>query len=64
MCDISVLSPVLVKEAENITGIKNAKEAVEFILRKYIESIDRIQLLKYQGKNIWEGNLEKMREIF
>ncbi len=31
-------------------------------LKEYIKSNKRKQILKYQGKNIWEGNLQEMRK--
>lgn len=46
MCDVSVLNPVLVKEAENYSGISDSKEAVEFVLRLYLKNIEKSKSLK------------------
>lgn len=46
MCSVNVLNPVLVKEAENYSGISDSKEAVEFVLRLYVEKAEKLKSLK------------------
>lgn len=60
MCDVSVLNPVLVKEAEAYSGVSDSKEAVEFVLRLYLKNIEKSKSLKSafkesfaDAKKIW-----------
>lgn len=46
MCDVSVLNPVLVKKAENYSGISDSKKAVEYILRLYLKDSEKNEALK------------------
>lgn len=51
MCDVSVLNPVLVKEAETYSGIENSKDAVEFVLRLYIKDSKKNETLRTAFKD-------------
>lgn len=62
MCDITAISPSLVKKAEEYTGISDSKKAVEHILRLYFEKSNKKKILNFQNSNIWEGNLDEMRD--
>lgn len=62
MCDVSVLNPDLVKEAEEYSGLSDSKKAVEYILRLYFETNNKKKILNFQNSKIWEGNLDEMRD--
>ncbi len=63
MCNVATLSPNLVKEAKKYSGITDAKKAVEHILRLYFEKQNKKKILEFQNSNIWEGDLNEMRDI-
>ena len=52
---------LLVKEAMKITGIQTESEVIINALKEYIRRNRQLEILKYKGSNIWEGNLEEMR---
>lgn len=54
MCDVNVLNPVLVKEAENYSGISDSKEAVEFVLRLYVKNAEKFESLKSAFKESFD----------
>jgi Arc/MetJ family transcription regulator len=56
------LDETLVKRAMEISGINTKKAVVNMILNEYIRRNNQKNILKYRGKKIWEGDLEKMRE--
>jgi Arc/MetJ family transcription regulator len=56
------LDETLVKKAMEISGINTKKAVVNMILNEYIRRNNQKNILKYRGKKIWEGDLEKMRE--
>lgn len=62
MCDVQTLNKTLVKEAESYTGISDSKEAVETVLRSYFENVNRKKILEFQNSNVWQGDLNEMRE--
>jgi Arc/MetJ family transcription regulator len=49
----------LVKKAMEITGMNTKKAVINMILNDYIRRNNQKNLLKYRGKKIWEGDLEK-----
>jgi Arc/MetJ family transcription regulator len=55
------LDEQLVKEAMAVSGEKSQKETIHTALRNYIRIGRRREILHYQGKGIWEGNLDEMR---
>jgi Arc/MetJ family transcription regulator len=56
------LDETLVKKAMEISGTNTKKAAIHMILSEYIRKNKQKNILKYRGKKIWEGDLEKMRE--
>jgi Arc/MetJ family transcription regulator len=56
------LDDTLVKKAMEISGQNTKKAAINTILSEYIRKYNQKNILKYRGKKIWEGDLEKMRE--
>ena len=55
------LDELLLAEAMKISGITTKKAVLELVLREYLRKNNMKKILKYRGKNIWEGNLEEMR---
>lgn len=51
----------LVREVMETYNLKSIKEAVNFSLRKTVESKKRAKLLDLKGKVRWEGSLDEMR---
>jgi Arc/MetJ family transcription regulator len=56
------LDDTLVKKAMEISGQNTKKAAINAILSEYIRKYNQKNILKYRGKKIWEGDLEKIRE--
>jgi Arc/MetJ family transcription regulator len=56
------LDETLVKKAMKISGITTKKAVINMILSDYIRKNNQKNILKYRGKKIWDGDLEKMRE--
>lgn len=56
------LDEILIKEAMKMSGIHTKKAVIHMALQEYIKMNKRKQILKYQGQNIWEGDLEEMRK--
>jgi Arc/MetJ family transcription regulator len=56
------LDEILVKKAMEISGIDTKKAVIHMLLSEYIRKNNQKNILKYRGKKIWEGDLEKMRE--
>jgi Arc/MetJ family transcription regulator len=56
------LDETLVKKAMEISGANTKKAAINMILSEYIRKNNQKNILKYRGKKIWEGDLEKTRE--
>jgi Arc/MetJ family transcription regulator len=56
------LDETLVKKAMEISGTNTKKAAINMILSEYIRKNNQKNILKYRGKKIWEGELEKIRE--
>lgn len=54
---------LLIKEAMQITGIQSENEIIIKALQEYIKKIKQLEILKYKGSHIWEGNLEQMRTV-
>ncbi|MBR0033180.1 MAG: type II toxin-antitoxin system VapB family antitoxin [Treponema sp.] len=53
----------LVKEAMQITGIQTENEVIIRALKEYIRLNRQLEILKYKGSHVWEGNLEEMRSV-
>jgi Arc/MetJ family transcription regulator len=56
-----IIDDLLMKEAQNISGIKTKKETVEEALRLLVSVKKQADIRKFRGKLHWEGDLEKMR---
>ena len=56
-----VLDDKLVEEGMRLTGVKTKRELVNLALRELIERRRRKNLLKFEGKIEWEGNLNEIR---
>ena len=57
---VNVDNALLVK-AMKISGIKTKTAVLDLTLREYLRKNTMKQLLKYRGKNIWEGDIMEMR---
>jgi Arc/MetJ family transcription regulator len=55
------LDDALIKEAMEISGMNSKKAVINMVLKEYIRKNNLKKILKYRGKDIWEGNLEEMR---
>jgi Arc/MetJ family transcription regulator len=53
----------LIQEVMATYNLTSIKEAVNFSLKKTIESKKRSNLLSLKGKVKWEGNLDEMRKV-
>ena len=53
----------LVKEAMQITGIQTENEVIIRALKEYIRLNRQLEILKYKGSHVREGDLEEMRSI-
>lgn len=56
-----VIDDGLMNEAIRIYGYKTKKETVEEALKLLIAQGNQMEIRKYRGKLVWEGNLEEMR---
>ena len=55
------LDNALLTEAMKISGMETKKAVLDMVLKEYLRKNNLKKILEYRGKNIWEGNLEKMR---
>ena len=55
------LDEQLVQKAMIVSGIKTQHDTVLAALYDFIKAHNRQKMLCYQGKEIWEGNLDEMR---
>lgn len=51
----------VLREVQQLTGVKTKREAVDFALRELVARYRRLGLLKLKGKVRWEGDLEESR---
>ena len=51
----------LLSEAMKISGMDTQAAVLNLALKEYLRKNNRKKILKYRGKNIWEGNIEEMR---
>jgi len=56
------LDEQLVKKAMSVSGKKTQQDTVLAALHDFIKVHNRRKILDYQGKGIWEGNLDEMRD--
>ena len=52
---------LLIKEAMQLTGIQTESEIIIRALREYVRRNRQMEILKYKGSRVWEGDLEQMR---
>jgi len=55
------LDDLLLAEAMKVSGMTTKKAVLELALKEYLRKGNIKKILKYRGKNIWEGNLEEIR---
>jgi Arc/MetJ family transcription regulator len=55
------LDDLLLAEAMKISGLTTKKAVLELVLKEYLRKSNIKKILKYKGKNIWEGNLDEIR---
>ena len=51
----------LLAEAMKISGMETKAAVLNLALKEYLRKNNIKKVLKYRGKNIWEGNIEEMR---
>ena len=51
----------LLTEAMKISGMDTKAAVLNLALKEYLHKNNLKNILKYRGKNIWEGNIEEMR---
>lgn len=56
------LDAELVNEAMKLTQMKTKKELVNYALKELVRKVKRKNLLSFEGKVRWEGNLDEMRK--
>jgi Arc/MetJ family transcription regulator len=56
-----VIDETLVERAKSLTGIRTAREVVDFALRELVKRTRLQDLLDLRGRVEWEGDLKKMR---
>lgn len=52
----------LLAEAMRISGINTKTAVLNMVLKEYLRKNNLKKIIKYRGKNIWEGNLDEMRK--
>ncbi|TFG61153.1 MAG: type II toxin-antitoxin system VapB family antitoxin [Deltaproteobacteria bacterium] len=56
-----VLDEKLIKEAKKLAGEKTARETIDLALREFVARRKRKDILAWEGKLRWEGDLDRMR---
>ena len=51
----------LLAEAMKISGMDTQAAVLNLALKEFVEKKDLKKILKYRGKNIWEGDINEMR---
>ena len=51
----------LLAEAMRVSGMDTKAAVLNLALKEYLQKNDLKKILKYRGKNIWEGDIEEMR---
>ena len=57
------LESKLIDEAMTISGQSTPNSVIVLALQEYIRMNNRKKILRYRGKNIWEGSLDEMRTL-
>jgi Arc/MetJ family transcription regulator len=56
------LDDTLLTEAMKISGMSTKTAVLNMALKEYLRKNNLKKILKYRGKNIWEGDLNEMRK--
>jgi Arc/MetJ family transcription regulator len=56
-----VLDDRLVEEAKKLAGEKTARETIDLALREFVARRKRRDILAWEGKLRWEGDLDRIR---
>lgn len=56
------LDEELVSEAMKLTHLKTKKALVDYALKELVRKVKRRNLLQFEGKVKWEGNLYEIRK--
>jgi Arc/MetJ family transcription regulator len=56
-----VLEERLIGEAKKLAGGKTARETIDMALREFVARRKRKEILSWEGKIRWEGDLDRMR---
>ena len=56
------LDDTLLTEAMKISGMSTKTAVLNMALKEYLRRNNLKKILKYRGKNIWEGDLNEMRK--
>jgi Arc/MetJ family transcription regulator len=56
-----VLDDRLVAEAKKLAGEKTARETIDLALREFVARRKRRDILAWEGKVHWEGDLDRIR---
>jgi Arc/MetJ family transcription regulator len=56
-----VLDEKLIEEAKKLAGEKTARETIDLALREFVARRKRKDILAWEGKLRWEGDLDRMR---
>jgi len=57
-----VIDDSLLTEAMKVSGLNTKTAVLNMVLREYLRKNNLKKILKYRGKNIWEGDLDEMRK--
>jgi Arc/MetJ family transcription regulator len=56
-----VLDERLIGEAKKLAGEKSARETIDLALREFVSRRKRKDILAWEGKIRWEGDLDRLR---
>ena len=56
-----VIDDRLMKETLRLTGLKTKREAVDLGLRTLLRLRQQMEIRRYRGKLIWQGDLDRLR---
>lgn len=57
-----VLDDDLLKRAQELTGFRTKREAIDFALRTLVRLQEQAEARKLRGKVRWEGELNELRQ--
>lgn len=56
-----VLDERLIGEAKKLAGEKTARETIDLALREFVAKRKRMEILSWEGKIRWVGDLDRLR---